>query len=664
MSVSLGQNNRFIRFVGDCAASLTLMNIQGSEQLSSLYRFDIQFRTGLTTEGVGRYLGKELSCEIGNGNNKRFISGVLTRIDETNNLDGISTFTGVLEPRMALLRLGHNLAVFQNITVPDLVCKLLRQHNISQIDLRLRATYQPREYCIQYRESDLDFITRLLEREGIHYFFQHDEGQHTLVLADHPSSHQLGKTATLPFMPQAGRGDGAGVLSWSSSSSVSPSSVQLKGFNMLQAASVIGESKTADPKHSIDGVSYVDTHGYDKRDQLDSEARLKMEQLEAENQQFDADVSAWWAHCGEKFTLSGHPSASGGYLIKSISLAANSSIDGDIPDFNCALSVFKDSLVWRPACSTPKPEIAGILTAAVVGPKSEEIHTDEHGRIKIQFPWDSENRFDDGSSCWVRVSQPWAGGRFGAIFLPRVGSEVIVSFVQGNPDYPMVTGTVFNGLNKPPLSLPSEKNHTGFVSRSSLNGSVEEGHELRFDDKKGEERLVMTSQRDLLLTVKNDVITNIAKKVTETIGEDRVTEITKGKDSLTLKQGDRLLALDQGSYLTTLKQGDHTATLQQGDYSLDIKGNLQQSLNGGDHQLKISGGGSSVKADKACVIESTQSIELKVGSSKISISPSGITISGTTLKFEGTGTAELKGAMVTVQGSGMTQIKGGVTMIG
>uniref|UniRef100_UPI003FCDC5D0 bacteriophage T4 gp5 trimerisation domain-containing protein n=1 Tax=Buttiauxella sp. S19-1 TaxID=941430 RepID=UPI003FCDC5D0 len=214
---------------------------------------------------------------------------------------------------------------------------------------------------------------------------------------------------------------------------------------------------------------------------------------------------------------------------------------------------------------------------------------------------------------------------------------------------------VFNGQNKPPLTLPDEKNHSGFVSRSSLDGSVEESHQLRFDDKKGEERLVITSQKDLLLTVKNNVITEITKQVTETIGEGRATEITKGNETLTLKQGDRALMLEKGNHNTTLKSGD---------YALDIKGNLKASLSGGEHQMDISGGGSKVKADKACVIESTQSIELKVGSSKISITPSGITLSATTIKVEGSGTAELKGAMVTVKGSGMTQIKGGVTMIG
>lgn len=655
MATSLGQDNRFIRFVGDAATSLTLMSIEGQEHLSAPFLYNIQFRTELTCAQMRRFLGTELACEIGRDKQKRYVHGVLTHITEVNDADGSSTYMGRLEPRMALLRLGRNLAVFQNMTVPDLVCKLLRQQNISQIDLRLRETYQPREYCIQYRESDFGFISRLLEQEGIYYFFSHQAGQHLLVLADHPSSHPSAKPAKLPFTPQAGTNEGIGMLSWSASASLTASSVLLKGFNMEQAASVEGKSKAVDADYTVQGVSYVDAHGHDDRSLLEAQARLKMEQLEADNQLFTAHTSAFWLSCGEIFTLNDHPSCKGDYRIKTVSLHATSSIDGSSPSFYCGLELMKGSVSWRPECQTPQPDIAGILTATVVGPKSEDIHTDNYGRIKIQFPWDGENKHDDGSSCWVRVSQPWAGGRFGAMFLPRVGSEVVVSFVHGNPDYPMVTGTVFNGQNKPPLSLPDEKNHSGFVSRSSPDGSVEESHQLRFDDKKGEERLVITSQKDLLLTVKNDVITEITKKVTETIGEERATEITKGNETLILKQGDRIL---------TLEKGNHNTVLRQGDYLLDIKGAFKTILSSGEHQMDISGGGSKVKADKACVIESTQNIELKVGSSKISITPSGITISATTIKVEGTGTAELKGAMVTVNGSGMSQIKGGVVMIG
>src|SRR5471030_3451663 len=296
----LGQENRFIRFVGDSSTSLILLGLRGKERFSSPYEYQIQFCTTQATDNVERYLGKELSCEIGQDKNQRFVSGVLTHIEEANSVEGLNTFIGLLEPRISLLRLGKNLAVFQNITVPDLVCKLLRQHNITSVDLRLQGNYQPREYCIQYRESDFDFISRLLEQEGIYYFFFHEAGQHSLVLADHPSSHQLAKPAQLPFTPKAGVDEGVGILSWAADASLVASSVMLKGFNMEQAASVEGESKAVDADYTVQGVSYVDIHSHDNRSVLQAQARLKMEQLEADNQLFSAHTSAFWFSCGEK----------------------------------------------------------------------------------------------------------------------------------------------------------------------------------------------------------------------------------------------------------------------------------------------------------------------------------------------------------------------------
>lgn len=672
----IGQKNRLISFVGDAADKFILREIEGEEGLSAPYCYQLRFHSELSGDDMTVFLGQELACKIGQKKESRYIHGVLTHIRST----GDGNYIGTLEPRMALLQLSHNLAVFQNITVPDLVCKLLRQHQINNIELRLSGNYQPREYCIQYRESDFSFINRLLEQEGIYYFFKHQMEQHTIVLVDHASGHPTAKTAKLKFGPPAL--DGAEITEWSSHSAVVASSVLLKGFSVAQADKVEGESPTRDKLHSIAGLHYVDTHGDEKYDQLSSGARLKMEQMEAEMQQFDAKVRAYWLSCGEKFAMDDHPLFNGNYRIKSIRLKAVSNIINDRPDFSCEITTFKDSTVWRPAAKTAIPQVPGILTAVVVGPASEEIHTDKLGRIKIQFPWDNENKHDDGSSCWIRVAQAWAASQSGAVFLPRIGNEVLVSFINGNPDLPVVMGSVYNGKNIPPLSLPSEKNHSGFVSRTSLNGNVEEGHELRFDDKKGEEKLHITSQKDLMMNIKNDVKTEIAHQVTETIGADRATTITKGKDSLTLKHGDRsieleqgnhsvqltqgdhIVALDKGNYTTTLKQGNLSTQLKQGNYILDIQGNLNESLTGGSHQLTVSGGGSQVKADKACVIESTQSIKLKVGSSEISISPAGITLTGVTIKINGSSTAELKGAMVMVQGSGMTQIKGGVTMIG
>lgn len=638
MPTVIKQDNRFIHFTGDAANDLLLLRLQGEEALSTAYRYQVYFRSTLTSTHLNKYLGKELGCWIGDSSKGRAVHGLLTSIEEVNDTQGISTYVGILEPRLALLRLGRNLRVFQHINVPDLVCKVLREHGINSIDLRLSGQYELREYCVQYRESAFDFIHRLLELEGIYYFFEQSAEQHTLILADNPNSHRDASIASMPFHPVTGQQDGEGVKSWEVQNKLSASEVSFRGFNMQQATCVEGRSHSTEAgQNSVDGISYIDIAGHETRDKLAATARLKMELLESEHSLFHGEFNAWWLNCGETFHLKGHPSSSGHYRIQKMVLKASSNIDDGPADYFCHITAGTATKNYRPAMVTPVPYVAGIITAQVVGPKSEEIHTDEFGRVKIQFYWDRDNNYDDSSSCWVRVSQPWAGGKFGGQFLPRVNSEVIVSFIHGNPDYPLITGTVFNGKNKPPLTLPSEKNQSGFMSRSSKNGTVEDGHVLCFDDSKDAEKLHITSQKDLLLTVKNDITSEVTHSVKEKIGADRTTEITKGNNSLTLKQG---------------------------NYSLDVKGNVTDNVSSGNYQMTVSGGGSNLKADKACVIESTQSIELKVGSSKISITPTGITMSATTIKITGTGTAELKGSVVTVDGTGMTQIKGGVVMIG
>lgn len=644
--MSVGQDKRFIRWIGDMADDMLLLELTGEESISQPYRYRAHFSSSLTSSELNRYLGQDVACQIGNTERGRYVHGVLTAMQEVNDSQDISHYIGVIEPRMALLRLGCNLRVFQNLNVPDLVCQLLREHNIKDIDLRLRSEYQKREYYMQYRESDFNFISRLLEQEGIYYFFLHSADKQTLVLADHSASHPVAKPRELSFYPQQGEQGNAGVHRWEIHHALAASRVKLLGFNTLQAQCIEGDSRSNNPAQSVDSVSYVDFVGDEKRELLSATAQVKIEQLEAGTQLFSGEINSYWLSCGEVFGLTRHPSCRGDFRIKSLSLQVSSNVNGDQADYGCSIIALDGDKKYRAEACTPIPTIAGIMTAKVVGPNSEEIHTDEYGRIKIQFHWDQENQEDDSSSCWVRVSQPWAGGRFGSLFLPRVGSEVIVSFVQGDVNYPLVTGAVFNGENKPPFTLPEEKQITGFISRSSQNGTVEQGHILSFDDSKDAEKLSISSQKDLLLTVKNDMTAEIQHAANITIGADRATEITKGNDSLTLKQGDHSTRLDQGNYLLT------------------IKGDLNTQLQGGDHHLKISGGGSEVSADKSCLLESSQGIELKVGNSKISITPVGITLTATTIKIESSATAELKGAMVTVQGSGMTQVKGGVVMIG
>jgi len=643
------QKNHFLHWNGTVASDLLLLSVSGREKVSTPFCYELRSMTALDEKGIAALHGKAVSCQIGGGLRnlpQRYLHGIVTHIQHGRDANDQTVCIFRLEPAFALLKLGRSTRVWQNITVPDLVSKLLGEHCISQVDLQLRNTYEKREYCIQYRESDFDFISRLLEEEGIYYFFKHQESQHQMVLADQPAGHPTAKGDKLPWHHQGQILAPGNIDRWSASSALIPGEVALSGYNMQKAAAVVDSNDSTSKTQSVDHLTFAEVTPLAEREKLTSKAKNAMEAFEANTLLYDATVNAHWLSCGEVFSLTGHPTDSDSYRIQALSLEATNNFENSTGGYHCEIQSLRNSVKWRPICTRTPPDIAGVLIAKVVGPSSEEIHTDEYGRIKIQFPWDTENKNDDNSSCWVRVSQPWTGSKFGFQFIPRIGSEVLVSFIQGNPDFPLVTGSVYNGQNKLPFTLPDEKAESGLATRSSSKGGMEDGHRLSFNDKKGEEKLTITAQKDLLLTVKNDVTSEVTHEVKSKIGANRETEITKGNDTLVLKQGSLHITLDRG------------------DVEHKVTGNVTTNLNNGNYSLTAIGGSGKIKTDKTCVIESTQSVELKVGSNKIAISPSGITISGTMIKIEGSGTAELKGAMTTVEGSGMTQIKGGIINIG
>jgi type VI secretion system secreted protein VgrG len=619
----VSQQQHFLRWEGDIADALLLVALEGSESLSSPFQYQLRSLTRQRESDVARWHGASVSCRIGGGSHAlphRFLHGVVTRIHYSQRTSQEAECILTLEPSLALLKMGRMMRIWQNISVPELVQTLLHKLGISKLDLQLRNNYPKREYCIQYRESAFSFIHRLLEEEGIYYYFRHSSTDHTLVLADHPASHPAIQGNSLLWHDHGRILTKGNIDTWSTTSILLPAGVTLQGVNMPQAVAVQDQRNASGPAPHVDSIVFTDITPKGERVQIAREVQNTLASREANARRFDATVNAHWLCSGETFTLTGHPSGEKPYRIQSLMLSATNNFDSDSSHYRCELQAMHNDRPWHPPHSMQAPEIPGILTAVVVGPASEEIHTDEYGRVKIQFPWDTENPHDDTSSCWVRVAQPWVGGKFGAQFIPRVGSEVLVSFIQGNPDFPLVTGAVYNGQNKLPFTLPGEKTESGFVTRSSSKGSVDEGHRLSFNDKKGEELLTIVAQKDLSLKVKNDASTIIAA--------NRSTELTKGNDRLVLKEGD-----------------------------------LHTNLNNGNYVLKVAGGGS-VKTDKALTLESSQSIELKVGSNTLSLSTSGISINGTTVKIEGSTSAELKGMTTTVSGTTLTTIDGQLIKIG
>lgn len=640
MSVLMKQDSRFIGWVGDCAKEWVLLSLKGEEAISSPYYWNAQFTTAEGVDANTR-LGEEVACRIGDAEQQRFVQGVVTQLQHLYDRNGLGYFHAVIEPRLVLTRLRKNLRVFQRTTVPDLVVALLKEHDINDVKLSLSAEYAEQEYFIQYRETDFDFISRLLENAGIGYFFTHGEDKHELVLADHDKAWNDAKVPSLPFHPLSGTQEHVGVLGWAVKSQlIASNAADLNDFGHASVAQ----------------LHHLDANGEKNSERQGQYSELRLQCNELGSQRFSGEMNAFFLSAGESFELTDHPTASARYAINKLSFtASNNLLTTD--SYSCSVECWPQSQPFRPECVTPVPSIAGMLTATVVGPDSEEIHTDEFGRIKIQFPWDLENKQDDSSSCWIRVSQPWAGGNFGALFLPRIGSEVLVSFIQGHPDHPVVTGSVYSDENPQPIALPDEKTQSGFVSRSTQDGEVTDGHRLVFDDKKDEEKLIVGSQKDLLLTVLNEAQI--------TIGANRTSEITEGNDHLTLKKGNSDLVLEDGNQAQSLQKGNYSIILDEGNYGLTLqKGNQTIELKKGDQTTTVKGGGSQLTTDKACVIESKEKIIFKVGKNEIAITTDGITVNGAEITFESKGPMAMKAAEVNIKGSGKVVIDGSAIELG
>lgn len=642
----LSQEQHFLRWEGDIANSLLLVALGGREALSAPFQYQIRSLTHKSESEVAHWHGSSVACRIGDGNSNlplRYLHGVVTRIQYASRSPGEAECILTVEPSLALLKMGRMMRVWQNISVPDLVQTLLNEHDIHNLDVQLHGNYPVREYYVQYRESAADFIQRLLDEEGIYYYFRHSASGHTLVLADHPTSHPKIQGDSLLWHIH-GRVLTEGTIdSWSATSSLLPENVVIQGVNMLQAVAIEYKQNASSTGTYVDGINFTDITPQGEREQVSRTAQTMLSARIANTCLFDANVNAHWLCSGEVFTLKGHPSGEKNYRIHTQRFSATNNFDGNSSTYQCEIQAMSNDQTWYPPVRLYAPEIPGILTATVVGPSSEEIYTDEYGRIKIQFPWDNANPHDDTSSCWVRVAQPWAGGKFGAQFIPRVGCEVLVSFVQGHPDYPIVTGTVYNGQSLPPFALPVNKTESGFVTRSSAKGSVDDGHRLSFNDTKGEELLTIIAQKDLALTVKNDSKTIIAA--------NRSIELTKGND--------RLL----------LKEGDINVTLEKGNWRQEITGDATTKLRKGNYVLQVMEGAGSIKTDNTLTLESSQTIELKVGNTAIKLSSDGISINGMSVKIESSMIAEIKAGIASVKvenipGAPMATIDGKLIKIG
>jgi type VI secretion system secreted protein VgrG len=356
---------------------------------------------------------------------------------------------------------------------------------------------------------------------------------------------------------------------------------------------------------------------------------------------------------GHTFAMERHFSDDGKYTLTAVEHDASQPLDahqvsGDFKYSNRFNAIpYSASLPFRPTMVTPHPSVRGVQTAVVVGPSGEEIYTDKYGRIKVQFYWDRDGQTDASSSCWLRVATPWAGKNWGAIHIPRIGQEVVVDFVEGDPDRPIVIGSVYNADQMPPFPLPDNRTQSGLRSRSSKGGSGDNCNEIRLEDLKGSEQMFIHAEKDMLTEVENDETRTVGHDRTTTIKNDETKTVTDGNESSTVKMGNRTMEVSQGNQSTTIKMGN---------LSTEVKmGNVSEKLGMGNKTVKLDLG----KSEE----EAMQSIELTVGQSSIKIDQMGVTIKGMMISIEAQIQMQVKGLMTQVNGSAMLQAQGGIVMI-
>lgn len=515
-------------------------------------------------------------------------------------------------PSLWKLSQTRNSRVFQHKKIPSIVKEVLDGGKVTHAwgNKRsggpdgLSSSYSPRDYVVQYGETDLEFVSRLLEMVGIFYFFEFENGKHTMVLVDaNASCHDIPGDSKVPFRDDVGvRPQDQFLNDFSSSLEVRPGAVTLRDFDYLKPSVDL----TAPAKAKVDAnlEIYEYPAGYDDVSAGKSLAKVRLEERRARAQLLAGKGRVSRLSAGSQFELEAHPvqALNAKYLLLAVHHVGTASASPQASGnpsaseaYRCQLEAIPASVPFRPTRRTPQPVIPGPQTAVVVGPKGEEIYTDAHGRIKVQFHWDRTGKNDEGSSCWMRVSQAWAGPGWGALYLPRIGQEVVVDFLDGDPDRPIVIGAVYNGLNAPPYGLPGEK------TKSTLKSDVSPGgggsNELRFEDAKGSEEVYLHAQKDLHLVIENNKDQKVHGNETLAVDKDRTITVG-GNQQLSVTKND---STQVGADQTLAVTGNRTTTVS-GNHSETVTGNQTVAISGSQTLTVALASAETVGAAKAVTV--------------------------------------------------------------
>jgi type VI secretion system secreted protein VgrG len=720
--MATSQTNRTVQLKTPLGAdALLVSHFAAREQISRPFEFDLELISETENIDADKLLGVAVTLQfkLPDDAGVRYFNGVVTEFSQDDYEDRHHVYHATLRPWFWLLSRTSDCKIFQGKSVPDIFQAIVNQYKFPDFKLKLSGSYSPKNYCVQYRETDFNFLSRLLEQEGIHYFFEHQDGKHLMVLADDANAHSKIKGyETVPYYPpttSAGQRERDHLESWSQKKSVESGAYSLTDYDYSAPKKSLLQTSSISKSHArsdFEIFDYPAELGVYDSGEASRVAKVRIQELQTAQTLSRGAGNAAGLATGHNFSLSKYPRSD--LNIEYLIIDSNLTISADVhtsgaagggAEFQIHLEAIDAKTPYRPQRITPKPIVQGAQTAVVVG-NGEEIYTDKYGSVKVQFPWDRHGKNDENSSCWIRVAQVWAGKQWGAMHIPRVGQEVIVNFLEGDPDQPIITGRVYNGSNMPVYDLPANKTQSGIKSRSSKDGAAANFNEIRFEDLKGSELLTIHAEKDHELSVehdenhsvghdethtvgndethkvghdethnvghdrKKDVVNNedvsIGKDRTESVGSNESITITKnrtesvGKNESVDVGGDQSLSV--GKNQTISVAGNRTMSVDK-DESISISGKREDQVSkseevniGKDRKVAVAEN-DSLSVGKNLQIEAAEEIILKSGDATIIMKKDGtITIKGKDITLDGSGKISVKASSdVVVKGSKITQ---------
>jgi type VI secretion system secreted protein VgrG len=672
-----GSVDRQAEVIGPHAGDLHLRKVTVSEKLGQVTEIELEVLSLDHELRFEDFLSQDMAVRLQLPfHGRRYFHGFVTKFTYDSAVriedEDYTLYLVSLRPWLWFLTKPKDCRIFQDMSVPEIVKEVFRNAGFSDFEDRLTDKYRKREYCVQYQEKSHDFALRLMEKEGIYFYFRHEAGKHTLVLCDSPAAHEPAPGyPVVPFKTSAHEGDEAeeAITSWSVAQEFEPDSTAVGDYEFktprVDLTATAGGAGGAGGLH-FEVYNYHGTHHV----QADGEryARIQMEEIDADHERATGESTARGLGAGHIFQLIDHPRLDMNRMYMIVSASHEIRVNQyfteedaeEEPVYKCELEAIDNRYTFRPKKDTKKAVVKGPQTATVVGPDGEEIHTDEFGRVKVHFHWDRHQDANEESSCWIRVGQRWAGNNWGGMVIPRIGMEVIVDFLEGDPDEPIITGLVYNDDNEPPYDPTEHGTMSTFKSDSSKGGGG--FNEIRFEDKKGDEQIFMHGEKDQDVRIEHDSrewIGNERHLIVESNQHEQVKASKHSivdEDRLTKVDGDEDLKVG-GSRTTKVGGAENLAV--GGDLKLKVSGDInvegsgkRNEKYGQDLNLDIGRAfnvlakgrwavdcGSTIylRTSTAVIIEGPEAVALKCGGNFINITPGGVDIHGTVVKINSGG---------------------------